>query len=331
MKRATSSRLAFTLIELLVVIAIIAILLGLLLPAIQKVREAANRAKCHNNLKQIGLALHNHESSLGRFPALGTYPRGATGVSWSIHAHLLPYVEQENLQRLIDFSRPYSAQPQVTSFRNPIYLCPSEVNDRPRPDGAVTHYPLNYAANAGTWLVYNAATGQSGDGAFAVNRALAPRDFLDGTSNTVAFAEVKAFTPYLRDGGNPATAAAPPPASPAAVAAFGGEFKADSGHTEWVDARVHQTGFTTVFAPNTIVPYTSGGTAYDIDCTANREGRTTTGITYAAVTARSYHSGLVNVLLMDSSVRSLRNEIGLSLWRALGTRAGGEVVPGEAF
>jgi prepilin-type N-terminal cleavage/methylation domain-containing protein len=331
-------RTAFTLIELLVVIAIIAILIGLLLPAVQKVREAANRMKCANNLKQIGLALHNYEGTNQCFPPAGSYVKGAPSVSYSTLAVILPYIEQENLQKLMNFALPYTDPVNIpsTKVRVPIYLCPSEVNDRARPDGAVTHYPLNYGANIGVWLVFNPNTGQPGDGAFPVQHRPFPTQliatghtvgtFTDGMSNTIGFAEVKAYTPYFRNGGNPAAANAPPPADTATVVAYGGDFKADSGHTEWVDARVHQTGVTTCFPPNTKVLYNSGGVTYDVNFNSMREGQNTTGITYAAVTSRSYHTAGVNVLLMDGSVRFVRSTISLATWRALGTPAGGEVI-----
>jgi len=320
------SRRAFTLIELLVVIAIIAILIGLLLPAVQKVREAANRIKCSNNLKQVGLALHNYEGTYQAFPSAGTFPVGFLGDSFSVHAHLLPFIEQDNLNKMISFTVSYTAQPDITKQRIPIYMCPSEIKDRPRPDGALVHYPMTYGANLGTWFVLDPTTGSGGDGALVVNRGTTVGDFTDGMSNTIGFAEVKAFTPYLRDGGSPSGPNVPPPSSPAAVTGYGGSFKTDSGHTEWVDARTHQTGVTTTFTPNTKVLYANGGVEYDIDFNSSREGKSTTGFTYAAVTSRSYHTQGVNVLLMDGSVRFVRNAVSLATWRALGTRAGGEVV-----
>jgi prepilin-type processing-associated H-X9-DG protein len=139
-------------------------------------------------------------------------------------------------------------------------------------------------------------------------------------------AEVKAFTPYLRDSGNPSDTATPVPTSPDQVAGFGGEFKSDSGHTEWVDARVHQSGFTTTFPPNTVVPHRPGDESFDIDFNSHREGRSATTPTFAVVTSRSYHPGGVNTLRMDGSVATVTDGISGNVWRDLGSRAGGEVV-----
>ncbi len=314
----------FTLVELLVVIAIIGILVGLLLPAVQSARESARRIQCQNNLKQIGLALHNHESARKNIPPLGDYLTSGNSVYWSIQVRLLPFVEQSNLHALVDFTKPINLQPTVARIRMPHLLCPSEVNDRERPDTPTfTHYPLNYGANAGLWHIAQPPNDR-GSGVFLINRPTKLAELTDGLSNTLGMAEVKAFTAYLRDGGNPSTAT-PLPANPNAVSAFGGEFKPDSGHTEWVDARAHQTGFTTTFVPNTKVPHFDGGKTYDIDFNSMREGRSTTLPTYAVVTSRSYHIGGVNVLLMDGSVRTIANSIELDVWRALGSRAGGEV------
>lgn len=118
---------------------------------------------------------------------------------------------------------------------------------------------------------------------------------------------------------------AAPPTPPSDIAGLSGSFKSNSGHTEWVDSRTHQSGFTTTFRPNTKVPYTDAGKLYDIDFNSSREGKTTTKITYAAVTSRSYHTGGVQIGLADGSVRFLSESISLPIWRAIGTSNGGEV------
>ena len=318
---------AFTLIELLVVIAIIAILIALFVPAVQKVREAAARTLCLNNLKQIGLALHNYESIAKNYPPAGIYPIGQTASDvYSIQARLLPFLEQGALYSLINLNAVPQTQPDVIKQRIAIYMCPSEVNDKERLDGTLVKYPLNYAANFGTWFVYDPNTGAGGDGAISVNAKSRPADFTDGMSNTIGFCEVKAYQAYLRDSGNPNGPNVPPPNSPAAVVAYGGQLR-EVGHTEWTDSPVHQTGFTFVLTPNTKVPFVSGGQTFDVDFVSSREGVSATRFTYAAMTARSYHtSGLVHALLMDGSSRPISSAISPTAWRALGTRNGGEVI-----
>lgn len=323
-------RRAFTLIELLVVIAIIGLLMALLLPAIQRVREAANRARCLNNLKQIGIALHNHHSQLDYFPpAMIIQPAISFTDNWSLQARLLPYIEQDNLHRQINFSLPYSdpSHWQVSRVPIPIFLCPSETKKVPfvEPSGQI-QFPINYGANLGVWFVYHAPSGLSGDGVFSHTYPRQISEILDGTSNTVGFAEVKAWTPYLANSCNPNALNVPPPADyNAALAYVSGTFR-DNGHTEWVDGKVHQTGVTFTLPPNTKVPYANNGTIYDVDVNTARESHTQTCPTYAMITSRSYHPGGVNVLFMDGSTRQIRNAISISVWRALGTRAGGEMV-----
>ncbi|MCA9034422.1 MAG: DUF1559 domain-containing protein [Planctomycetaceae bacterium] len=314
----------FTLIELLVVIAIIAILIALLLPAVQQAREAARRTQCKNNMKQLGLALHNYCDVYSVFPPAGTYTKGTTNpAGWSIQARLLPFVEEANLQSLIDFSRGYSSQPQVTKTRVSVLLCPSEVRDEAYPDGALQHWPLNYAANYGEWLVWDPASNRTGVGAFGPNSRTSFRDFTDGTSNTLAMSEVKAFQHYLRDSGP--ISPRPAPTSTSEIQSLGGVLKT-SGHAEWVDARSNQTGFTTTFTPNSVVPYNDGSTEVDVDWVNVREGQSASAPTYAVMTSRSHHTGIVQSLLVDGSVRNISSNVALTIWRALGTRNGGEIV-----
>jgi prepilin-type N-terminal cleavage/methylation domain-containing protein/prepilin-type processing-associated H-X9-DG protein len=323
----------FTIIELLVVLAIIGVLIGLLLPAVQGAREAARRLSCTNNLKQIGLALHHYESTHRCFPAAGYYPRRATASdTYSAQARLLSYIEQSNVYLQIDFGLPATSQPTVVEQRIALYLCPDELNDRPRTNSSPVRYPLNYAANVGSWLVYDPNTGLGGDGALQINRGTRMADFVDGTSNTVAFAEVKAYQSYLLGTGQPNSLAAPAPSTPSQLLTLGGSLKANVGHTGWTEGQTFQTGMTFVFPPNAAVTYTAAGVGQDVDYISDRDGSSPTEFSHAAVTARSYHSGsIANVLLADGSARNISSEIALDVWRALGTRAGGEMVISESY
>jgi prepilin-type N-terminal cleavage/methylation domain-containing protein len=322
-------RAAFTLIELLVVIAIIGMLIALLLPAVQAAREAGRRSSCSNNMRQIALAVHLYESTHRVLPS--SFGRGASepsGSGWSVHARLLGYLEKESLRQDIDFSQSYNVATAggvlVKTLRIPTYLCPSEANDVPRMGATgIDHYPLNYGFNMGVWFVYEPATGRGGEGPFVANSSLTPGGITDGLSTTVLAAEVKAYTAYFRNAGS---AGPSPPSDPSQVCGLGGQAKmgpevqSNTGHTEWVDGRSHQSGFTATFAPNTKVLCNG----YDVDFTNFQEGASPSVVTYAAVTSRSYHPTLVNVAMMDASVRPIRSRIDLGVWRAAATRAGSE-------
>ena len=327
--RRSRSKPAFSLVELLVVIAIIGVLVALVLPAVQAAREAARRSSCGNNLRQLGLGLQNFEANTRTFPA-SLRPAVVTASGqfdgWSAQAQVLPYLEQASLFDKIDFSLSYTAQSwPIAPTKISTYLCPSEPKKKQRystTTGQPEHYPLNYAANLGTWFVYSPADRTGGHGAFRPIDPLRAANFTDGLSNTLAFAECKAYNPYFRNAGN-SSLMQPLPSAPGQLCTLGGDFKVDSGHTEWVDGRAHQTGFTTVFRPNTKAVCNVGG-EFDSDWNNMQEGKSNTAPTFAAVTSRSYHAGGVLTAMAAGSVHFVADTIELDVWRNLSTRDGGE-------
>ncbi|WP_339728501.1 DUF1559 domain-containing protein [uncultured Gimesia sp.] len=327
----------FTLIELLVVIAIIAILIALLLPAVQQAREAARRTQCKNHLKQLGLAVHNYASSYRYLPPgasvdLSLSTSGSNG-SWGVHGRILPLLEQGNLYNNVDLSIAWDFQTAIDGLKIPVYACPSDPkSDQVRDPGGgkVKLYPTNYGFNYGTWFVFDPTNGSGGNGAFYPNASLTMAAFTDGTSNTLLASEVKGWQPYTRNAGPPSTTIPNTASEAATMAASGSSLKVNpaTGHTEWPDGRVHHTGFTVTMNPNTYVPFTDSGTEYDVDYNSWQEGRdgNAGSPTYAIITSRSHHIGVVNAVLADGSVRTISENISLDIWRALGTRANGEVL-----
>lgn len=318
----------FSLVELLVVIAIVAILLALLLPAVQSARETTRRAYCINNLRQLGMAIHNYVSVLQRVPPAFCTSRWQveleSGQSWSTHARLLPYLEQSAAAQRIHLDVDWHQQVDsgVTHLQVATFLCPSEPKREIRlKNGRPYVAPVSYGFSAGTWRVFSPLENIGGDGAFIVNSRLRPSDFRDGLSNTLAVGEVKTYQPYLR---NSRRADLDVPQSTLEYSCFGGDFKT-TGHTVWPDGRVHHTGVTTTFAPNTRVPYLHDGQTFDIDYTTQQEGFSSTISTLAAITSRSHHDQLVNMLMMDGSVRAISESIELDTYRGLGTRSGAEI------
>jgi prepilin-type N-terminal cleavage/methylation domain-containing protein/prepilin-type processing-associated H-X9-DG protein len=331
MREKPLRRTAFTLVELLVVVAIIGTLIALLLPAVQAAREAARRSQCGNNLRQDILAVQNYMAAQKSTPPAVDWTLSSTA-SWSALARLLPYMEQTSLKNLIDFRFNYSdvtnapQHAQVTAMKVPMFACPDEEKAEPRVGATLTHYPPNYAVNYGTWFIWDASTRTSGNGAFVVHAKISDKSFTDGLSNTLALSEVKAYQAKLSNAGNPTALNSPAPATPSEAVAYGGNL-GTTGHTEWVDGKVHETGFTAVFAPNTQIPYSDDTGQYDVDFISKGESPVAPSTTFAAVTSRSYHSGnLVNTAMMDGSVRSFTSDVEIDVWRALATRAGDEVV-----
>ena len=344
-----TKRPGFSLVELLVVMVIIGILLAILFPAVQAARESARNTTSKNNLRQITLAFLSHEANKGFMPPSWLPHKPVAGNNsisgWSILPQLLPYLEQTPVASAIDYTIPYGSAPNVvtadgatvklSALRVPTYLSPAEPRDEVRYNsaGVAQHYPFNYAVNLGPFFIWDPATKKGGSGAAYPDSKLKNSHFSDGTGSTLCFAEVKAWQPYFRN----TNSTAPTIATTADVCTLGtsgsATFAVDSGHTEWVDGRAHHSGFTTTFRPNQKVLCAVSGVEYDVDWNNHQEGLNLvaatpdTTPTFAAVTARSYFAGAVNVSLCDGSVRSVRNEVDLGVWQALSTRNGKEIIP----
>ena len=294
-KRNSSTR-GFTLIELLVVIAIIAILIALLLPAVQQAREAARRTQCKNNLKQLGLAMHNYHDVHRSFP-VGCY--SCCWGTWQVA--ILPYIEQNSLFELYqnsggnDATGPrYGAAPNtvVTSTRLKMLTCPSDQENRPI--GTITSH--NYAVNFGN-TSYSQGTVNGvtfGKAPFSSLRAYKMRDVDDGTTNTLLMAEV--------------------------LQGYGSDLR---GFSWWGDA----SQFTAYLTPNSNLPdriytavYCVNEPIHNLPCAVATAANPT------MFASRSRHVGGVQVVLCDGSSRFVSENIDLNTWRSLSTTKGREVV-----
>ncbi|TWT74652.1 hypothetical protein Pla123a_34760 [Posidoniimonas polymericola] len=332
------ARRAFTLVELLVVIAIIGVLIALLLPAVQAAREAARRSQCANNLKQLGLGILNYESARKHLPPSAIVDpqdlSSSNNGSWGVHGRIMPYLEEGNLRDLVDLETAWDNQLSISGVRIPVFQCPSDQQAgevRDPGGGKALLYSTTYGFNFGTWFVYDPATNKGGNGLFFPNSHLRLAKVTDGTSKTLLAAEVKAWTPYRRNGGPSSTDIPNTVAEGIAAIGSAGQSKLDpaTGHTEWPDGRVHHTGFTATMRPNTETLHEDGGVTYDADYNSWQEGKSSGSSsppTYAMITSRSYHPGGVQAAMADGSVRLFQESLDLAVWRAYATRAGEEVL-----
>jgi prepilin-type N-terminal cleavage/methylation domain-containing protein/prepilin-type processing-associated H-X9-DG protein len=337
----------FTLIELLVVIAIIAVLIALLLPAVQSAREAARRIQCTNNLKQLGLGLHNYESVAGALPpsdvlqgAVGTTNTVVWRNGFSVHARVLPLMEQGVMFNAINFINDHRSAQNSTVVGSAVsfFTCPSDrFADQRTTFPFGTACVTSYGVNAGDWFVWPGFTQPVTRGPFGPNLSRRLAEFTDGLSQTVLASDVKVYQPFCRIGrpfanindpnNVPAPNADPYTVAPEYNSAACSASPPATAHTAWVDGNTQETGFTTTWPPNKVILNFATHSDLDIETKLVTQG----GPVFAAITSRSYHPGGVNTLLADGSVRFIKSTIDGSTWRSLGTVAGREVVSSDTY
>jgi prepilin-type N-terminal cleavage/methylation domain-containing protein/prepilin-type processing-associated H-X9-DG protein len=352
MKRSSK---AFTLIELLVVIAIIAVLISLLLPAVQSAREAARRAQCTNNLKQLGIALHNYHSTYDSFPVGFIYPRpgqAAPGIPvlhyrWSVLAQMSPFLEQTNVYNALNMNWPTAAGPTAIYGTNPwtpfaanttvmaakvaFFLCPSDGQQPPSTlPGGVLSGPSNYQFCTGDGSPNSVLPGDAGatvpaNGAFVLGPAQSVATLVDGSSNTVAASEQLIGT--AAGGSSTITGDANSQVDKRRAAAIASTplnadkcaaptgWRLDKG-SGWWDGDYRTTLYNHYLTPN----------SKSFDC-----WQTSPPHNPAIKTARSNHPGGVNTLFCDGHVQFVKDTVNLGAWRGLATRNGGEVLSADSY
>ena len=314
MFRTRSRRSGFTLIELLVVIAIIAVLIALLLPAVQQARESARRTQCKNNLKQLGLAIHNYHDTYLCIPLADV---NGTVNPVSAHARLLPYCDQANLYNLINFNVGYDDVSNIIPRNTelPLFRCPSDPTRLPATIGGRNNYYWN--AGSGVVMYVSGAAGQpTPNGIIFHNTIVRFSDVMDGLSNTAAMSEK-----MTGDGSNAVSTPRVDTFQPGTYPTTADEALQQCNATNLSD--LTKQGYSNVGAPwlqqyHSTNQYNHILQLNGLSCMFP-PGR-------IATTANSQHVGGVHLLLCDGSVRFISQNLDLTTWRNLGTRNGGEVV-----